>query len=79
VNLIAPSTSFQPRQNQLDTRVTKLFRFNGLRLQANMDIFNITNGADAVSVNTTFGSPKWLVPTSTVTGRLFKFSAMLDF
>ena len=78
VTLFAPDTVFLPRQNQLDTRLTKLVRVGPWRLQANMDIFNLTNNADFVTVNTTYG-PKWNVPTRTLPGRLFKFSLMANF
>lgn len=78
VTLFAPNTEYLPRQNQLDTRLTKLVRVGPWRLQANMDVFNLTNNADVVGLNTTYG-PRYLVPTSTVPGRLYKFSVMVDF
>jgi hypothetical protein len=78
VALVEPGTMFESRGTQIDTRLSKIVRFGRWRLQGNVDIYNLTNAADVLSLNTTYG-PQWLLPSSTVPGRLFKFSGQIDF
>ena len=77
-NIIAPLTQFEDRVNQLDVRVTRVFKFGTRRLQANLDIYNALNGSGLLSENYTYG-PKWLTPGSILNGRLFKFGGQFSF
>ena len=48
------------------------------RVQGNMDIYNLFNG-DAVLFGTTRFGSRFLRPTTTLGGRLFKFGGQIDF
>ena len=77
--LIAPGTMFGDRLNQLDFRMSKIFRLPGnRRIQANMDLFNVFNASAVLAQNNTYGS-SWLRPTNIIQGRLLKFGGQFDF
>jgi hypothetical protein len=76
--LIEPYTNLEPRGNQLDLRVTKTIQLGASRLQGNIDVYNLTNSSDVLSVSQQFG-PIYLRPASIMAGRLYKFSARLVF
>jgi hypothetical protein len=79
VNLVTPFSQFGPRINQFDLRFSKILRLGGSRrLQANLDLYNVLNNSSVVNFNSTYG-PLWLQPTQILDGRLFKFSAQIDF
>jgi hypothetical protein len=77
-NLIEPNTMFEDRLNQLDVRLTRVFRVARYRLQGMIDLYNVLNASTVLSVNTTYG-PAWLRPIQILDGRLFKFGAQFDF
>jgi len=78
IDLIEPNTVFEDRLNQLDIRLTKLFRIRGARVQGNFDIYNVLNGSAILAENARFG-PTWLQPTQILSARTFKFGAQLNF
>src|SRR5205823_435551 len=78
INLIEPNTKFEDRLNQVDVRLTKIFKLGGVRLQGMVDIYNIFNSAAILGENTRYGS-LWLQPIQVVGARLFKLGAQLDF
>ncbi len=79
VNLVQPlSQYFDYRINQLDVRLTKIFRLQRGKFQANFDIYNLLNGSYSLWTNNTYGS-NWLTPTSTFDARLVKFGVQYDF
>jgi hypothetical protein len=80
VNLIAPSTVFADRRNNIDFRVAKILRFGGRRAQVGMDIYNLMNADMVTSYNQTFvpGGP-WLAPTALQPARYARFSMEFDF
>jgi hypothetical protein len=79
VPLIAPGTMYNDRLNQVDFRLSKIFRMSGgRRIQANMDLFNLFNVSAVLAQNNTFG-PSWLRPTTIIQGRLVKFGGQIDF
>jgi hypothetical protein len=78
VPILEPFTMFEDRLTQLDVRLSRIFRFGGTRLQGMFDVYNVFNASSVLGVNTTYGSA-WLVPTSVMAGRLFKFGAQLNF
>ena len=77
VDLVAPNTMFEDRLNQVDVRLTRIFRFGRSRLQGNVDIYNIFNAAAVLGVNTRYGA-SYLQPTFILGARLFKFGFQLD-
>jgi len=79
VPLIMPNETREPRRTQIDMRIAKSFNLGAQRrLNANFDIYNITNNAAILGMNTTFGS-SWLVPQSILGGRLLQFSGNFTF
>ncbi len=77
VNLVEPGQMFGERTNQLDLRVSKIFRIARGRLSANLDLANLLNSNDVLSLNNNFAA--WQVPLAILDGRLIKFGAQLDF
>jgi len=79
VPLIVPQTVFEDRFSRLDFRVGKRLRLNQrVRLQANVNFYNLLNGAAVLALNTTYGS-NWLVPSAIQDGRMVQFSASVTF
>jgi hypothetical protein len=78
VTLVEPFTSYEPRGNQVDVRLSKIFRLERVRLQGNFHVYNFFNQSDIVTMNLRYG-PTFLQPISILAGRLVKFSAQLDF
>jgi hypothetical protein len=65
------------RLHQIDVRISKLLRFAGTRLRANVDMYNALNSAAVLNHN--FAYDNWLAPTEILLGRFYKFSVQLDF
>jgi hypothetical protein len=79
VALIPDETMYEPRFQQLDLRLSRTFRLGGAsRLRANLDLHNIFNAGDILSINTRYGDV-WQNPISILGGRLMKLSAQFDF
>ena len=79
VPLLNPDVNFEKRRTQLDLRFTKRFTLGaGRRLQANLDLYNLTNSAALLTTNTSYGR-QWRNPTAIVNGRLLQLSARLTF
>ena len=82
IDLLQPlSQYFDYRINQLDVRLSKIFRTRGRKFQLNVDVYNAMNGSYALWTNNNYGSngASWLRPTSTFDARLIKFGAQYDF
>jgi hypothetical protein len=77
-NIIQPLTEFENRINQLDIRVTRVFKFGNRRFQANLDVYNALNGSGILSENYTYG-PNWQRPGFILDGRLVKFGGQFSF
>ncbi len=81
VNLLAPHTLYSERENLLDFRVAKIFRYGRTRTQVGVDIYNLMN-SDLVTARTTTFSPTstaWLRPTGIQPARYARISAQFDF
>ena len=79
VPLVMPGSMYDHRIRRLDVRVTKQLRLTSrLRLQGNLDVYNVFNGGSAVQVNSAFG-PQWRQPTEVQDPRILQFSAQLNF
>jgi hypothetical protein len=79
IPLIVPQTMFDDRLSRLDLRLAKWIQVTPkMRLQANLNIYNVFNGSASSTLNTTYG-PLWLQPSLLQDGRMFQFSGMLTF
>ena len=79
VPLIEPGTRFEDRITRFDLRFTKIINAGRkVRIQGNMDLYNVFNNGAIVTLSNTFGST-WLQPQQLVDGRMVQFSAKLDF
>jgi hypothetical protein len=79
VPLIMPQTQFEDRYTRLDLRVGKRVQLTQrVRLQANLNVYNIFNGSAIQVENTNYG-PLWLQPSLIEDGRMVQFSGMLTF
>jgi hypothetical protein len=76
--IVEPGALFVERLNQIDFRVSKIFRLGTTRTNVNFDFYNVTNSNSVLSENPAYG-PAWRAPTSIVLPRLFKISAQFDF
>ena len=75
VHLIAPGTLFADRLNQLDVRISKIFRLDaGREVRLMLDAYNLLNDDAPLAVNDTYGS-QWQVPESILLARFVKFGA----
>src|SRR5262245_39528745 len=82
VNLVEPNSLFLDRQNRLDLRIGKGFRFGQRKIQGFADIFNVLNAGTALTVNQTYaaaGTNAWLTPTTIMDGRYVRFGLQTSF
>jgi len=78
VNLISPGQTYGETTNQMDVRLSKLFRFGGTtRTMLNLDIYNLFNSNQVLLVNNNYAA--WQVPQRILEARLFKISVQFDF
>jgi hypothetical protein len=82
VDMIPSGTEFEPRLQQVDVRFTRSFRLAGMRIRGNGDFYNLFNAGDVLNMTTRYAGAtggQWLQPIQILGGRMFKFSAQLDF
>jgi hypothetical protein len=78
VNLVPPLSQFLDRINQVDVRLSKIWRTARGKYRFNFDVYNLLNSSAILWVNSTYGT-NWLSPTSTLDARLIKFGVQYDF
>jgi hypothetical protein len=78
IPLIPNQSKFEERHQQVDLRLSRVFRMGGSRLRANVDIYNVLNAATILATNTTYGA-SWLDVTQILNGRLLRVGAQWDF
>jgi hypothetical protein len=79
IPLIVPQTMFDDRLSRLDFRLAKRIALTQrLRLQANVNVYNVFNGSASSTLNTNYG-PLWLQPSLLQDGRMVQFSATMTF
>jgi hypothetical protein len=66
------------RINQLDVRLSKIFRVGRSRIQANLDLYNALNDATVLQVRGQYNAD-WLQPTQIMNARMIKLGAQVDF
>ena len=81
--MLPPFSAFSDeRINQLDLRLSRIFRMKTTRLQANVDLYNAMNASTVLGLNNTFstaGQNNWQQPTQILDARLLKVSVQMDF
>jgi hypothetical protein len=78
VPLIKPGTKYLPRWNQVDVRLAKKFQLANVKLQGQLDIFNILNASSILNVTETYG-PSLDRPTAILQGRLLAAGLQMSF
>ena len=78
MNLVPPGSDYSERANQLDLRLSKIFRFGGKRTSINFEVANALNANYVLGVNGNYG-PSWLAPLNIMDARLVKISGQFDF
>jgi hypothetical protein len=78
ISVIDDTTRLGDRRNQVDLRFSRIFRFAGTTLDANFDIYNVTNTDAVLGQSATYGTT-WLQPTTVLQPRIFKFGVRYDF
>jgi hypothetical protein len=78
VNLVEPGTLYGDRINQLDFRAAKIVRFDRVRVQMGIDLYNALNSSATQTYNQTYGA-RWLTPTLVLPARFMKVGAQIDF
>lgn len=80
LSLYEPNSLREDRLTQLDLRLSKTIGFGRFRLLANVDVFNVFNASDVLTLTTTYSATNtfWR-PTSIMGARLLKLGAQLEF
>ena len=79
VPLMELYTDFEDRRNQIDIRLTKIVRLpSGMRLQGNLDVFNLINN-NAITVRRNVFGRSWGRPDAIVEARLLQLGGQLTF
>ncbi|HEY1305907.1 MAG TPA: carboxypeptidase regulatory-like domain-containing protein [Vicinamibacterales bacterium] len=83
VQIVDPGQLYVERLNQIDLRLSKIFRINSTRTNINFDFYNVMNSNSIIGENFAYTPPGvipgWTSPTSILLPRLFKISAQFDF
>ena len=79
VDLIPPNVLFEPRLQQLDLRFSRMIRLGGnRRVRADIDVYNVFNASNVLSMNTTYGSV-WQDVRQILGGRLVRLGGQINF
>jgi hypothetical protein len=79
VNLIPPNTKFEPRWNQLDVSLKRMFRTGrGRDVQAQAAVFNVLNGSAVLQEVQSYG-PNLGQPQNFLQGRLLRLALLIAF
>jgi hypothetical protein len=79
VDIIEPQSMYESRQQQLDLRLSRLFRLGSTRrLRGNLDIYNLFNASDVLAQSNTYGAT-WRNVTAILPGRMLRIGAQYDF
>jgi hypothetical protein len=79
-DIVLPNTYYlEPRLQQLDLRVSRLFRLaGGGTIQPQVDFFNVFNSSSVLGITTRLG-PRFNVPSSVLDPRVVKFGVNVSF
>jgi hypothetical protein len=77
VNIVKPGTMYVERSNAMQLRFAKILRFGGTRTSASLDIYNLFNANDVLSVNNSYAT--WQRPLSILNPRWAKIVLQYEF
>jgi hypothetical protein len=82
--IVEPGSLRLPRINQLDLRISKIFKFGGTKTIVNLDWYNALNNHAITQENFTYTPPfipgnPWQQPQYVIPSTFFKISAQFDF
>lgn len=77
-DIVRPQTRFEPRLQQLDLRLSRIFRMAGARMTANVDLYNVFNENAVLQQNTRYGT-SWREVSLVMGGRLLRFTGQFEF
>jgi hypothetical protein len=79
--LVEPGSLYVERLNQIDLRLSKIFRFSTTKTAINFDFYNVTNSNSVIGENFAYGAggSGWRQPASILLPRMFKIGAQFDF
>jgi len=78
VRLLQPGTTYLPRLNYGDIRVSKRFQIGKYRLQGQFDAFNVMNSNAITGITQTFG-PSYGRISDILSGRVLAIGGTLSF
>jgi len=79
IELIPPSSQFEPRLQQVDLRFSRVFTLGGTRrIRPSLDVYNLMNASNVINMNTTYGT-SWKDAIQILSGRLLRVGAQFDF
>jgi hypothetical protein len=78
VELIAPGTRYGQRVYQVDFRLARKMRHRGVRIEPELNVFNLLNASPVVRMNTRYGA-EWLRPQGILLGRFAKAGLLVSF
>jgi hypothetical protein len=78
IPLVAPQTLFEDRVSRLDLRLSKVFKVRRVRVQGNVDAYNVLNANSVRSVLSTYGA-RWRTPTQILDPRLVEVGGTISF
>ena len=81
--MVPDSSYFEERLRQMDIRFRGSFRVGKMRVRGNGDLYNLFNASNVLNMTTRLlrgtDGGQWLRPLQILGGRMFKFSAQVDF
>ena len=79
VDLMANNQVYREGRNtQLNVRLSRMFRVRGLRLEPQLDVFNLLNSNQVLGMTTRYGAA-WQNANSILAPRVFKLGAQVSF
>ena len=78
LDLVPAGTMYEPRIQQIDIRVGRLFQFDRYRIRGNFDVANLFNANGVLNVQRAYGA-SYLNAIQIMGGRLMKVGLQFDF
>jgi hypothetical protein len=77
VNIVAPGTLYGDRLNEVDLRLSKIFKYGKTRSTVSLDLYNALNNSVVNSLSSNYAN--WQQPQGILGARLAEISARFDF